>query len=51
MRKFSLAHISQNEQDDFKEKLNRFLEEKHAESKSHKGKRRSYEELLRVDLR
>ncbi len=47
MRKFSLAHISQNKQDDFKEKLNRFLEEKHAESKNRKGKRRSYEELLR----
>lgn len=47
MRKFSLDHIPQSKQNNFKDKLDEFLKNQHAESKNRKGERRSYEELLK----
>jgi hypothetical protein len=47
MRNFSLDYIPQNKQDNFKDKLDEFLERQHAESKNRKGEPRTYEELLK----
>ena len=47
MRNFSLDYIPQNKQNNFKDKLDEFLERQHAESKNRKGEPRTYEELLK----